>query len=159
MIILIEIMKDKWKNLSELDIVTGLDMGWCSELLLLVLHNSYLYQTTSCFCTTTKKKYKPRSNKQISVSYTEKKTPKSQKLVSCMCGCWSIFQVQSCSPFSVSCSVSIFHMWDQWVTVCCRVLSHVIAPLKLLLISKSFINVCLKGTWQYTNFEKKFIKN
>ena len=56
MIILIEIMTDKWKSLSELDIVTGLDMGWCSELRLLVLHNSYLY----CLCTTTTTKKKKK---------------------------------------------------------------------------------------------------
>ena len=79
MIILIEIMKDKWKNLSELDIVTGLDMGWCSELRLLVLHNSYLY----CLCTTTTtaKEYKPRTKKQIAVSYKEMKSRKSWRPV------------------------------------------------------------------------------
>ena len=126
MIILIEIMKDKWKSLSELDIVTGLDMGWCSELRLLVLHNSYLYCLYTTTTTTKKKKYKPRTNKQIAVSYKEKKTPKSQKLASCMCGCllvhllglklFTIFSVLYC--FYISYVGSVGHCLLSCIVPC-----------------------------------------
>lgn len=93
MIILIEIMKDKWKSLSELDIVTGLDMGWCSELRLLVLHNSYLYCLYTATTTTKKKKSTNQGQTNKSLFRTRKRKHQSRKSWRHVCvdACWSIF--------------------------------------------------------------------